>query len=208
MSTPNQPSQECIDSQIQSDGKQNYKTMNEVRAVLRFTDVRASSAANIDNQSNADLYAAGLPVYTQRVSDDEVSIDAESIREDKPLATEGKYSSSVPVNDGRRGLHPTPGLPGRTTSREWEHSEQTSPTRVPSAMGSATGHYLTEPVTKAALVGVRPCSILLDRPAIWLVKGRKTALSPFAAAVLVEEGLIMPQNLELSVNNPFLQTEC
>lgn len=58
-------------------------------------------------------------------------------------------------------------------------------------------HYLTEPYTEAALVGIRPCSILYDRPAIWLVKRKKIALCALVAAVLIKEGLIIPKDLEL-----------
>ena len=59
------------------------------------------------------------------------------------------------------------------------------------------GHYLTEPLTAANLAGVRECSILRDRPAVWLVKRKKIALSPLAAAVLIQEGLIRVKDLQL-----------
>lgn len=175
--------------------------------MLKCPDDRASLAANVDDQANADLYAAGLPAYTRTVSDDEVSIDAENIREDKPQTSGDIHVSSVPANNRESVLYPTPSPPGHTNSRGWEHSEQTTPLIPSSAVSSRTAHYLTEPVTNAALVGVRLCSVLLDRPAIWLVKGKTTALSPLAAAVLVEEGSIVPQNLELSVNNHRFHTK-
>jgi hypothetical protein len=59
------------------------------------------------------------------------------------------------------------------------------------------GHYLTEPLTTANLAGVRECSILRDRPAVWLVKRKSMALSPLAAAVLTQEGLIGVKDLQL-----------
>lgn len=46
-------------------------------------------------------------------------------------------------------------------------------------------------------MGIRSCSVLHDRPAIWLLKRKKVALCALVAAVLIKEGLIIPKDLEL-----------
>ena len=153
--------------------------------------------------SNADLYHLTPPAYTQSMADGEVSIDAEAVRQEKARVPEPSSHPSSPVghqlqqqpshaSSSRNG--PAPAEP------QIEHAAlvpQLSP-HVPSNT-PVFGHYLTEPVTTADLVGTRACSILHDRPAIWLVRRKKMALSPLAAAVLTKEGLIRVKDLELSV---------
>lgn len=68
---------------------------------------------------------------------------------------------------------------------------------VPTGPTPALTHYYTDAVSTSALIGVRECSILRDRPAIWLVKNKTTALSPLAASVLVKEGFVDPRHLQL-----------
>ncbi|RMZ71831.1 UDP-glucosesterol transferase [Pyrenophora seminiperda CCB06] len=55
---------------------------------------------------------------------------------------------------------------------------------------------LTESNT-AYQAGLRPCSVLPNRPAIWQVKRRHLALSTLAAAALTKEGLLEAKDLQL-----------
>jgi hypothetical protein len=73
---------------------------------------------------------------------------------------------------------------------------------VPTGPTPLLTHHLIDPAVTVALVGARECSILHDRPAIWLVRKNKMALSPLAASVLVKEGILNPKHLELSVECP------
>lgn len=75
--------------------------------------------------------------------------------------------------------------------------EQTAAIPERSTPAPALGYYLAEPLTTAALVGTRACSILPDRPALWLVRKKKAALSALAATILLKEGLIAPKDLAL-----------
>lgn len=161
------------------------------------------------------------PVYTQSIADGEVSVDAEAERQEKPHAFERSPERGVPSrrplrqqlsntpSDGnlQRQLSNAPSDHNPPSNRSIEHEEpessqaQAQPTPSPRYSGSPPGygHYLTEVVDEANLVGAIACSILHDRPAIWLVRKKKMALSPLAAAVLTTEGLIRPKDLDLSV---------
>ncbi len=147
------------------------------------------------------------PAYTQSVANDEVSVDAEAVRQEKPRRRTS--STEHPLHQTTSNASSSRHVPQSDTHREelQIQSPQALPptppdlTPCPSAPSTAPvlTHYLTEPVATADLVGVRPCSILQDRPAIWLIRRKKMALSPLAAAVLLQEGLIRTKNLELSV---------
>lgn len=151
---------------------------------------------------NADLYAMTPPAYTQSIAEDEVSVDAEAIREGKPEAFERSPERGTPSN---YPLQQHMSNASSSRAQQEEHEEERQPqaqNNTPQATPASSpvlGHYLTEPVTTANLAGVRACSLLRDRPAIWLVKRKKMALSPLAAAVLTKEGLINAKDLELSV---------
>jgi hypothetical protein len=80
-----------------------------------------------------------------------------------------------------------------------DRAQENTSALVSTGPSPVLSHYLTEPVATASLVGARACSILHDRPAIWLVKNKKMALSPLAAAVLTKEGILNAKDLELSV---------
>ena len=70
---------------------------------------------------------------------------------------------------------------------------------APTGPDPVLSHYLTEPATTVSLIGIQACSLLPNRPAIWLVKRKKTALSPLGATVLVKKGLMCAKDLKLYV---------
>ncbi|KAF2821019.1 hypothetical protein CC86DRAFT_303644 [Ophiobolus disseminans] len=159
---------------------------------------------HVETQSNADLYTLTPPAYTQSLNANERTIDAEAIQEEKST----HVLERSPERDVLAQNSPRP-TSERSTARpetplhvlQDRARENTAPI-MPSGSPPVLGHYLTEPATTAALVGVRACSILQDRPAIWLVKNKKMALSPLAAAVLTKEGILNPKNLELISQHP------
>ncbi|KAF2027095.1 hypothetical protein EK21DRAFT_102830 [Setomelanomma holmii] len=159
--------------------------------------------------SNADLYTITPPAYMQSVADGEVMVDAEATRDEKIISpnpsrnsvSSFEHETLVPTSPRPTSVHSSqrPSTPLHVLQqRAREHTAFVAPTGpTPQLM-----HYLTEPTVTAALVGARACSILHDRPAIWLVKGKKMALSPLAAAVLSKEGLIGAKDLELMSQHP------
>ncbi len=144
-------------------------------------------------------------MYSPLVADNELTVDAEASQEEKqetsgrllgdtasPLDSSQQYApltTEVPVRTGQQVQKPERAHPPDTSSPAAHFA---TPTMAP-----ALGHYLTEPVATANLVGVRTCSILHDRPAIWLVRRTTMALSPLAAAVLTKEEIIRPKDLKL-----------
>ena len=163
--------------------------------------------------SNADLYAMTPPAYTQSIAEDEVSVDAEAAQEEKPQAfdrsPERGMPSQQPLQQHRSNASSSRNVSQRQRQElEREYYARESSPQVPSTSRPALGHYLTEPVLTASLVGVRACSILHDRPAIWLVKRKKIALSPLAAAVLTKEGIIGARDLDLFVKSNTLCMNC
>lgn len=149
-------------------------------------------------------------MYTQSIADGESIVDAEAIQEEKPEVFDRTLERlTPPLQLPRQRVHTSESpvaaqLPTRLVeeTREIDHDSSVqrdlSPTHLETAV--MLDNYLTEPVTTANLVSVRPCSILPDRLAIWLVRRRTMALSSLAAAVLTQEGLIRFKDLELSVN--------
>jgi hypothetical protein len=167
-------------------------------------DVDVPSMVHDEVGSNADLYQLTPPTYTQSIADGETAVDATAAREEK--------SPQVPVGSPERALlaQTSPrALSEHTVDRPTtplhilqNNAREGTAVLVPTGPTPAFGHYLTEPTTTASLVGARACSIFHDRPAIWLVRNRKMALSPLAATVLVKEGLVRAKDLELSVYFP------
>ncbi|KAH7359828.1 hypothetical protein BKA66DRAFT_515011 [Pyrenochaeta sp. MPI-SDFR-AT-0127] len=169
-----------------------------------ITDNDAASLLHVEPAiSNADLYALTPPAYTQSIAEGEISVDAEATRDGKTEANERSLEQNAPSHYPLQR-----DISNASSSREVAQpadprvkvEEQVIPPLIPSTPSITApilGHFLTEPVTVANLVGVRACSVLPDRPAIWLVKRKKSALSPFAAAVLIKEGLLRTKDLEL-----------
>ncbi|KAF2004569.1 glycosyltransferase family 1 protein [Amniculicola lignicola CBS 123094] len=140
-----------------------------------------------DEISNADLYAMTPPAYALSVADNEVSLDAESMHEEKRPISPVPSSPSTLRAESDTGSHTPP-----------EEQPPPLPAR-PTVLAAYSSHapvYISSLATEAALAHVRRCSLLPNRPAVWLVKKKDLALSPLAAAVLVKEGLIRYKDLE------------
>jgi hypothetical protein len=152
---------------------------------------------------NADLYTMDPPEYTQQITSGELSVDAEAIRAEK-APTEDRS----PAYDATPSQPPAPQNSNahdeeRSLHGEYEYhinqdvSEQEVLLPIRSTNAPAVTHHFTELTATASLGSVRACSILGDRPAVWLVKQKSVALSPLVAAVLTKEGLIKAKDLQL-----------
>lgn len=180
--------------------------INEQAQSMRLDDDVDADAAPIrdaDLESNADLYVLTPPVYTQSVAEGEETVDAEAVRQEKPQAYERSperpASGQTPLRSRSEHTIERPETPLQVLQHQAR--ENTAPL-APTGSAPVLGHYLNEPMSTANLVGARACSILHDRPAIWLVKKKKMALSPLAAAVLTKEGLLGAKDLELMSQHP------
>jgi hypothetical protein len=158
-------------------------------------DTGTSSSVRVNpTADNADLYEMPLLEYTPLMTNGELSLDAEATRDEK-----------VDVENWSQAYEASPNTPSRqqptNVPSPRDQEQGTGSELSTSPMHSMTlrplGHYLTEPFTTANLAGVSECSLLRDRPAVWLVKGKSMALSPLAAAVLTREGLIGTKDLQL-----------
>ena len=148
--------------------------------------METSSFLHVEVMSNNDLYCMTPPAYAQSVADNEVSVDAQEVEDEKI------------------------GMPGAPYTRDADTNPQASvhtPHEAPRALAPVTAAaslpaelppvYFAELTTDAVLAHVRRCSILPSRPAVWLVKRKSLALSPLAATVLVKEGLLRNKDLQL-----------
>ena len=156
-------------------------------------DTDTSSLVHVEpTTENADLYTMDLPEYTQQVAGGEISVNAESTQNEKP-----RSQDQSPAYD------PIPSPEARSLQEEYEYdirqdaSDQENPSHTRSSSPPALTHDFTEADATASLASIRACSILHDRPAVWLVKRKSLALSPLAAAVLTKEGLLQPKDLHL-----------
>ena len=144
-----------------------------------------------------------LPEYTHLATSGEISVDAEATRNEKTRVSDQSpaYDAGpdqplqLQISDRQSEEHSLPG--------EYEYHIQQDITgqgnrsEIRTINAPALTHHLTEPVATASLTSVRACSILNDRPAVWLVKRKSMALSPLAAAVLTKEGLVQAKDLQL-----------
>lgn len=163
----------------------------------------ASSLVHVSpTAENADLYTMDLPEYTHLATSGEISVDAEATRNEKT-----QVSDQSPAYDAGPGQPLQLQISDRQSeeqglSGEYEYHiqqdirGQENSSEIRTAAPVIT-HHLTEPVATASLASVRACSILNDRPAVWLVKRKSMALSPLAAAVLTKEGLVQAKDLQL-----------
>jgi len=156
-------------------------------------DTDTSSLVHVEpTAENADLYTMDLPEYTQQVAGGEISVDAESTRNEKQ-----HNQDQSPAYD------PLPSPEPQSLQEEHEYdirpdvSDQDNPSHTRSSTPPALTHDFTEADATPSLASVRACSILHDRPAVWLVKRKSLALSPLAAAVLTKEGLLQLKDLHL-----------
>jgi hypothetical protein len=150
--------------------------------------------------SNADLYNSP-PIYTESIVEGERTVDYEALQETKPPSPEQRPGQEpiAPISPRAMSEHSIPRRPVTPLHVLQERARGNAPL-APTGPAPILTHYLTEPASTIALIGARSCSILHDRPAIWLVKNQKMALSPLAAAVLTKEGLVDPRHLQLSVH--------
>jgi hypothetical protein len=152
--------------------------------------------------SNADLYNSP-PAYAESTLEGERTVDAGAIPETKSQTSDRHAGPEplAPTSPQTISEHSEPPRPVTPLHILQERARGNIPL-APTGPSPTLTHYLTEPASTVALIGARRCSILRDRPAIWLVKNQKMALSPLAAAVLTKEGLVNPRHLELSVPSP------
>jgi len=156
-------------------------------------DTDASSLVHVEpTAENADLYTMDLPEYTQQVAGGEISVDAESTQNEKQHNQDQSPAYDPLPSPEPRSLQEEHGYDMRQ-----DVSDQDNPSHTRSSNPPALTHDSTEADATVSLAGVRACSILHDRPAVWLVKRKSLALSPLAAAVLTKEGLLQPKDLHL-----------
>jgi hypothetical protein len=149
--------------------------------------------------SNADLYNSP-PSYAESTLEGERTVNAGALPETKSQTSDlpTEREPIVPTSPRAMSEHSDPPRPVTPLHVLQERARGNVPL-APTGRAPTLTHYLTEPASSVALIGARQCSILHDRPAIWLVKNQKMALSPLAAAVLTKEGLVNPRHLELLV---------
>jgi hypothetical protein len=150
--------------------------------------------------SNADLYNNSPPTYAESTLEGERTVDTGALPETKSQTSEqhAEREPFAPTSPRAMSEYSDPPRPVTPLHVLQERARGNVPL-APTGPAPTLTHYLTEPANTVALIGARQCSILHDRPAIWLVKNQKMALSPLAAAVLTKEGLVNPRHLELSV---------
>jgi hypothetical protein len=166
--------------------------------VLTMADADATTDQPTATTENADLYSVTPPRYTESIAEGETAVEASASQDDKPSVPEQPTSHDSLDLASPRALsdHADPPRPTTPLHVLQERARGNTPL-APTGPAPKLTHYLTDPATTVSLIGVRTCSILRDRPAIWLVKNKTMALSPLAAAVLTKEGLINPRQLEL-----------
>lgn len=189
------------------------ETIVQCLGMAHHTDSKADEdtalLVHVEVESNADLYNLTPPAYTQSIAEGERTADAEATQDEKPspvhersperhvLAQTSPRPMSVHTIPRRALSEHSVVRPVTPLSVLQERAQENTALLAPTGPSPTLSHYLTEPVATASLVGARECSILRDRPAIWLVRNRKMALSPLAAAVLTKEGLLGAKDLEL-----------
>jgi hypothetical protein len=164
------------------------------------TDTDAASMRPAETPDNADLYTVTPPRYTQSIAEGEISVEGEASQMDKDTVPERPTERDSLGLASPRAISEHSDTPRPTTPLHvlQERARGNIPL-APTGQAPNLTHYLTGSATTVSLIGARTCSILRDRPAIWLVKNNTMALSPLAAAVLTKEGLLNPRQLELLV---------
>jgi hypothetical protein len=146
-----------------------------------------------------NLHSMTPPLYTQSMGYCEATVDAEATQCEKREAFNGLEERLMPSHTSLpqhvSNTAESPVIDGQQTQEFDQNNSAPQYSRCTDA--TAIGSSSTEPVTSANLVHVRTCSILHDRPAIWLVRRKSMVLSSLAALVLIREGLIRPKGLKL-----------
>jgi len=167
-------------------------------------------------QSHSDLYISELPSYTHTASNSERSLDAQAVRTSKTAASPECLPSYEAYSTQLLSEHPALSKAGFLRNGDSIQLQQSGVVSVhngpvpmqadkPLSGGSTPAggpmhtRLLTESntATHAELAGIRTCSMLHNRPAVWLVRRKKTALSALAGAVLTKEGLLEAKDLQL-----------
>ncbi|KAF1912907.1 hypothetical protein BDU57DRAFT_559113 [Ampelomyces quisqualis] len=147
---------------------------------------------------NADLYSVSPPTYTQSITEHEMKVAADRLKDDKPQETY-KTAQREPIGfafSHALSEHSDPLRPSTPLQVTQELARGNFPLD-PTEHAPTLTHYLTEASSTVSLVGARTCDILRDCPVIWLVRNNKMAVSPLQAVALVKEGLMNPRHLEL-----------
>jgi hypothetical protein len=163
-----------------------------------MAEADATTKQPAETPDNADLYSVTPPRYTESIAEGETRVEASASQDQKPSAPEQPSPHGSLDLASPRALSDYADPPRPTTPLHvlQERARGNAPL-APTGPAPKLAHYLTDPATTVSLIGTRTCSILRDRPAIWLVKNKTMALSPLAAAVLTKEGLVNPRQLEL-----------
>jgi hypothetical protein len=170
----------------------------------RRTDTTASAFGNssildfVDATSDAGSSFRYItpPAYTASVTDNEVSIDAEHIEEEKAQRLDSSYDAlNSPIQ--QHSIH----IPPQTSD------EILLPTELPAGTATSTSTFTSHAQVPPAYLDQRPqeapstciqhCGILPSRPAVWLVKRNHIALSSLAATILLRQGILNPPDLVL-----------
>lgn len=170
-----------------------------------FSEAKASHAMSSNVRSNADSSARALPAYKQTLEDDRISMKTQdSQQEDSNTNEKRRHTTDSPENR-ENAPHPSPRFLEHIIPQAQSDDGRSVRNNAILAVDSAPACNLTESATTAKLVGARFCSIFTDQTATWLVKRKSVALSSLAAAVLLREGLMVPQQLELFVTFSMMQ---
>lgn len=164
----------------------------------------SASLLRVETMSNADLYCMTPPAYCQSVGDNEVSVDAEAVQNEKAGPPGSAYAPSHISQQGEeldrhiserssllnRDLEGAAGPSGLNPSPSPGTPHQHIPNDMPPV-------YLSIQQRDTVMASVKKCAILPNRQAVWMVKRRNFALSPLAATILMKEGIVKEKDLEL-----------
>lgn len=170
---------------------------------VRAREPESASLLRIETMSNADLYSMTPPAYAQSAADNEVSVDAEAIRDEKVgIAGASHNPSNTSPADGEQSRAVPGTIQAPNLELEREVSYASASTTAPSLENRPIPNelppvYLSVQQRETAMASAKKCAILPSRPAIWLVKKKEFALSPLAATILVKEGIVRDKDLEL-----------
>jgi hypothetical protein len=190
---------------IHTDKNEEEQQANPQRQ-LQPGSTRTGTTASAENSSILDFVDATSdagssfrcitpPAYAASVADNEVSLDAEHIQEEKGPRSDACDALGLLIQ--RRSIHmlpqssdgillPTELPAGAATST----STFTSHVQLPPA-------YLDQRPQEAPSTCIQHCGILPSRPAVWLVKRNHIALSSLAATILLRQGILNPRDLVL-----------
>lgn len=168
---------------------------NEISIEAQDVDDRKSAALGPEESRGEYEPSCGAPVVQAASREDDglargpwdvpISTGAQGVEVDETRSPVSTRDQGVEGDGGRHVLRRRP-LPVQTDGR----TNSFSLTGTPPV-------YLPEATAQVALAHARKCCILTDYPAVWIVKGKRLALSPLAATVLVKEGILAQKDLEL-----------